>query len=74
MPEPVSFVKAAQEFFSKDPHGRKLEVTEFKELTYQERLEIRELLIAEGYNVTELKAPPPEPPGVADYQLKSFDA
>jgi hypothetical protein len=28
-----SFVKACQAYFSVDPHGKKVEVTEFKELS-----------------------------------------
>jgi len=59
MAEKISFVKACQEFFSKDPHGRKIEVAEFKALSYQDRLEIREMLIELGYDVAELTVPPP---------------
>lgn len=54
MPEQISFVKACQDFFSKPPHGKKLEIAEFKALTRGDRLELREMLITEGYDVAEL--------------------
>lgn len=57
MPEQISMVKAAQEFFSKDPYGRRIEISEFKALTYEDKLELREMLIAEGYDVAELPQP-----------------
>jgi hypothetical protein len=60
MAEPISFVKACQDFFSKDPHGRKIEVAEFKALSYEDRLEIRKMLIELGYDVAELSVPPPQ--------------
>lgn len=53
--ERMSFVKAMQDFFSKDPFGKKIEIAEFKELTQQDRVEFRDGLIAEGYDVEELK-------------------
>lgn len=52
--EPMSFVKACQDFFSKPPHERKVEIPEFKALTLQDKVELREMLIAEGYDVTPL--------------------
>lgn len=55
--EPVSFVKAAIEYFSSDPHGRKLTIPEFKELNQQDKVELRDMLIAEGYNVLPLMTP-----------------
>lgn len=58
MSEQMSVVKAAQLFFSADPHGRKIEMAEFKALTTQDREDLREMLIAEGYNVAPL-APKP---------------
>lgn len=58
MAEPISFVKACQEFFTNGKHGRKIEIPEFKALTLEDKLELRDLLIAEGYNVRELGAPP----------------
>ena len=30
--EKLSFVKACQDFFTKPPHGKKIEISEFKEL------------------------------------------
>lgn len=57
MGEPVSFVKACQEFFSNGKHGRKIEIPEFKALTKEDKEELRDLLIAEGFNVRELGVP-----------------
>jgi hypothetical protein len=54
MPEAVSFVKACQDFFTRGPHGKKLEIPEFKALTQDDKEELRLLLIDEGYNVLEL--------------------
>lgn len=56
----MSFVKACQDFFTKDPFGKKIEISEFKELTRQDKEELREMLIGQGYNVAQL----PEPQGV----------
>lgn len=53
MAEQISFVQACQEFFSKQPYGRKIEVSEFKLLSRQDKLELREMLIEQGYNVRE---------------------
>lgn len=52
--EKLSFVKACQDFFTKPPHGKKIEISEFKDLTREDKLEIREMLIAEGYDVLEI--------------------
>lgn len=57
MSEPISFVKACQDFFLKPPFGKKVEINEFKELTQQDKIDLREMLIGEGYNVTELSTP-----------------
>jgi hypothetical protein len=57
MAEPVSFVRASQDFFSKSPHGRKLEIAEFKALTRQDREDLHEMLIGEGFNVLPLPQP-----------------
>jgi hypothetical protein len=43
-----SFVKACQEFFSAEPHGRHVAITEFKELTTQDKVELSELMLAAG--------------------------
>jgi|SoiMethySBSTD1v2_1073268.scaffolds.fasta_scaffold60445_16 hypothetical protein len=46
----VSFVKAAQEFFSAPPFGKKVEIAEFKALTTKDKVELSEMLNAEkGY-------------------------
>ena len=55
MMEKISFVKACQDFFTKPPHGKKVEISEFKELTRKDKVELREQLIAEGYDVAPLK-------------------
>ena len=52
--EPISFIKATQEFFSTNPHGRKIEIPEFKALTESDKNDIRNMLIAEGINVAPL--------------------
>jgi hypothetical protein len=54
MPEKISWVKALQEYFTKPPHGKKIEVPEFKALSFQDKLDFREMLIAEGYDVMEV--------------------
>lgn len=54
MAEPMSFVKACQDFFTRDPLGRKIEVPEFKELTREDKEQLREMLIEQGYNVLPL--------------------
>jgi hypothetical protein len=46
----LSWVKALQDFMSRD-NGRKVEIPEFKALTEQDKSELREMLIAEGYDV-----------------------
>lgn len=57
MPEQISFVKACQDFFSKNPYGKKIEISEFKLLTQKDKLELREMLIAEGYDIAPLPQP-----------------
>ena len=52
--EKMSFVKACQDFFSKPPFAKRIEISEFKALTQQDKIELREMLIAEGYDVAEL--------------------
>jgi hypothetical protein len=51
--EKVSFVKACQDFFMREPFGRKIEIPEFKALTTEDKTELRQMLIAEGYDVRE---------------------
>jgi hypothetical protein len=55
MAEPVKFTVALMQYFAKD--GRKMTATEYKELTYQDKLDLREMLINEGIDV----GPVPEP-------------
>lgn len=52
MAEPMSLVKACQDFFSKEPYGRKIDIPEFKALSEKDKDELKEMLIAEGYNIT----------------------
>lgn len=52
--EAISFVTACQDFFSKGETGKKLTIPEFKELTHQDKVDLRNELIREGYNVREL--------------------
>lgn len=49
----VSFISAAQEFFSRGKYGRKIEIAEFKQLTPEDRADLRNLLIMEGYDIRE---------------------
>lgn len=48
---PVSVVKALQDFFTNGRHGKKIEMSEFKELTPQDKEDFRGMLRAEGYEV-----------------------
>ena len=55
--EQVSFVKACQDFFTNGKHGKKIEISEFKMLTQEDKIELRDLLIEEGYDIRELGVP-----------------
>jgi hypothetical protein len=57
----VSFVKACQDFFSSEPFGRKIEIPEFKALSQEDKVELRELLIEQGYEVAEFGENLPQP-------------
>lgn len=57
MTEQISFIKAMQDFFS---DAKKIEIPEFKQLTHEDKVEFREMLIGEGYNVAPLVSPPQE--------------
>lgn len=48
-PQPKSFVKATQEFFSGGKYGRKVEIAEFKALTEQDKIDLSEGLNSAGY-------------------------
>jgi hypothetical protein len=52
----VSIVTAIRDYFS----DRKMEIPEFKALTHKDKVELREMLIAEGYDITPLTTPPPQ--------------
>jgi hypothetical protein len=54
----ITFIRAMKDFFEeKEPRSAKISITEFKELTREDKVELREELIREGYDV----APLPEP-------------
>jgi hypothetical protein len=53
----IPFVRACQIYFSTPPFDRKIEIPEFKELTRQDKVELREMLIDEGFNIEELPIP-----------------
>jgi hypothetical protein len=53
----ISFIKACQDFFTRPPFGKRIEIPEFKALTQQDKHELREMLIGEGYNVAPLTDP-----------------
>jgi hypothetical protein len=55
--EEMSFVAACQHFFGTGRYGKKIAIQEFKALTQEDKQELRELLIGEGYNVRELAVP-----------------
>jgi hypothetical protein len=55
--EPLSFVKATKDFFENGQYGRKVEIGEFKALTTEDKTEIRDLLMKEGYEVLPFGAP-----------------
>ena len=48
---PVSVVKALQDYFSNGRHGKKIEMSEFKQLTPEDKQDFRIMLRAEGYDV-----------------------
>jgi hypothetical protein len=49
--EQVSFVKACKDFFETGKHARKVEIAEFRELSTEDKMELRDLLIQKGYDV-----------------------
>lgn len=52
----VSIISAIRDYFN----DRKLEISELKNLTFQDRAELREMLIAEGYDIAPLAPAPPQ--------------
>jgi hypothetical protein len=48
----ISFVKACQTFFTEPPFGKKVEITEFKALTKQDKIDLSEMLNAAGITHT----------------------
>lgn len=55
--EALGFVRAIMHYFSSGKYGRKIETDEFKELTYEDKLNLYDELVRVGYNVS-----PPMPP------------
>ena len=51
-----SFVAACRDYFN----DRKVEITEYKSLSPEDRKELRQMLIEAGYDVDELGSPPPQ--------------
>jgi hypothetical protein len=49
-----SFVKACQEFFSEPPFGRKVEISEFKQLTQPDKEELFGELTKLGFDLQPL--------------------
>jgi hypothetical protein len=47
----VTIVAAIRDYFN----DRKVEIPEFKNLSHQDKVELREMLIAEGYDIAPLK-------------------
>jgi hypothetical protein len=43
-----TFVRAVQDFFSAPPHGRKVEIPEFKALSIQDKIELSAMLSEAG--------------------------
>lgn len=41
-----SFIKACQAFFTQEPNGKKVDITEFKALTVQDRIDLSTMLNA----------------------------
>lgn len=54
MTEQITWVKALQNFFTRDG-GKKVEILEFKALNDKDKRELREMLVAEGYDVAPIK-------------------
>jgi hypothetical protein len=55
--EPCTLVAAIRDYFT---DSKKVEISEFKALTYKDKVELREMMIAVGYDVMPLTAPPQE--------------
>jgi hypothetical protein len=53
----ISFIKACQDFFTRPPFGKRIEIPEFKALAWEDKVELREMLIGEGYDVAPLSVP-----------------
>ena len=54
MAEQVSFVRATKNFFEEGKYGRKVEISEFKALSTEDKVELRDLLIEQGQDVAPL--------------------
>lgn len=49
--EPVTLVKGIQHYFSSDPHGKKVEMVEFKTLTSSDKDHLENMLVEVGYKI-----------------------
>lgn len=54
MAEPMTLAKACMDYFSPD---RKLTTLEYRELSYQDKVELREMFIAQGMDIAPLAQP-----------------
>lgn len=55
MSEPVTLAKACMDTFSTE--GQKLTTIEYKELSHQDKVELREMFIAEGRDIAPIQPP-----------------
>lgn len=51
----VNIVKAVKDYFGNHPDGQTTFISEFKALTPQDRADLRDELIREGYDIEPLK-------------------
>jgi hypothetical protein len=56
----ASWVKELQRYMSSEPNGRKISITEFKELTEKDKKDFHDMLVAEGVDVDPIPAKQPE--------------
>jgi hypothetical protein len=49
----VSFIRACKDFFETGENGRKVEISELKALTKDDRVELRAELTRSGYDIEE---------------------
>ena len=54
MAEPITLAKACMDYFSPD---KKLTTQEYRELTHQDKVELREMFVAQGLDIAPLVPP-----------------